>query len=441
MQKIISSFMAVAVIGSMLTPVASFAQTTGTSSTQTLLQQIAALLQQLNTLQAQVDALKGQQKEVIGDIKDAVKALRSEMEPGSRGEMVEVLQTLLAADPEIYPEGLVTGFFGALTKKAVQKFQKKHGLAQPGRVGPKTLEKLNKLLEDHPLAFQTATSTDDNDDDEDEDNDSERGRNRGKGSDNSGKGNARGRLCAIVPPGHLIAPGWLEKHGGERPIVLACQTLPPGIAKKLNATSTATSTPDTTTPVISGISGTASTTTATVNWTTNEAATGKVYWSATSPIDVNATSTASVSHTGTSTSHSATITGLTASTIYFYVIESSDVSGNKATSTQQSFTTQALPDTTAPVISGASITASSTSATAAFTTNEAATGKIYYGTATPLSLTATSTLSVTGSSGVTSHSIPFSGLTASTTYYYVLEAKDAALNASTLAESSFVTAQ
>ncbi|MBI2035556.1 MAG: fibronectin type III domain-containing protein [Candidatus Liptonbacteria bacterium] len=429
MQKIISSFMAVAVVGSMLTPVASFAQGTGTSSTDTLLQQIAALLKQLNTLQAQVDALKSEQKEVAGDIKDAIKELRSEMEPGSKGEMVEVLQAMLAADPEIYPEGLITGYFGMLTKKAVQKFQKKHGLAQPGRVGPLTLKKLNELLKKNPVAFETATSTDGNHD---------------NGDDNSGKAiGKKNRLCAVVPPGHLIAPGWLKKNGENRPVILACQVLPRGIEKKLNATSTATSTPDVTAPVISGISASASTTSATVSWTTNEVATGKVYWSAASPVDVSATSTASTAHFGTGTSHSVNVAGLTASTVYYYVVESSDASGNKANSTQATFTTASLPpaDTTAPVISGASVTASSTNAAAAFTTNEAATGKIYYGTATPLSLTATSTLSVTGSSGVTSHSIPFSGLTASTTYYYVIEAKDAASNTAVLTESSFVTTQ
>lgn len=65
---------------------------------------------------------------------------------GMSGEEVSVLQGFLAADPEIYPEGLVTGYFGPLTEKAVQKFQEKYGVvsggvAGYGTFGPKTREK------------------------------------------------------------------------------------------------------------------------------------------------------------------------------------------------------------------------------------------------------------------------------------------------------------
>jgi len=59
---------------------------------------------------------------------------------------VRRLQELLATDPSIYPEGKITGFFGALTKKAVGRLQEKLGLENVGRVGPKTMEKLNQLL-------------------------------------------------------------------------------------------------------------------------------------------------------------------------------------------------------------------------------------------------------------------------------------------------------
>jgi len=63
---------------------------------------------------------------------------------------VTALQKVLAADSTLYPEGKVTGFFGALTRKAVGKFQEKYGIASPGdagygNVGPKTRAKLNEL--------------------------------------------------------------------------------------------------------------------------------------------------------------------------------------------------------------------------------------------------------------------------------------------------------
>jgi peptidoglycan hydrolase-like protein with peptidoglycan-binding domain len=71
---------------------------------------------------------------------------------GVSGSDVKRLQEFLAEDPAIYPEGKVTGYFGALTLKAVKRFQEKYGIATPGdpgygRVGPLTRAKLNSLVE------------------------------------------------------------------------------------------------------------------------------------------------------------------------------------------------------------------------------------------------------------------------------------------------------
>lgn len=60
---------------------------------------------------------------------------------------VSMLQRILAKDTAIYPEGLVTGFFGPATLKAVQVFQTKNNIVQEGgsgygKVGPKTREVL-----------------------------------------------------------------------------------------------------------------------------------------------------------------------------------------------------------------------------------------------------------------------------------------------------------
>lgn len=64
------------------------------------------------------------------------------------------LQELLATDSEIYPEGIVSGWFGALTKKAVQKFQAKYGIVSSGDedttgyglVGPATRAKIQEVF-------------------------------------------------------------------------------------------------------------------------------------------------------------------------------------------------------------------------------------------------------------------------------------------------------
>lgn len=70
--------------------------------------------------------------------------ISSELQLGSRSEDVKTLQRFLAQTPAIYPGGFVTGYFGSLTKAAVNNFQMKNGLAVTGRVDAKTLEKINE---------------------------------------------------------------------------------------------------------------------------------------------------------------------------------------------------------------------------------------------------------------------------------------------------------
>lgn len=70
---------------------------------------------------------------------------------GMVSDEVKKLQEALSQDKDIYPEGMITGKFGQLTKKAVQKFQEKYGIAKKGdigygEVGPKTRAKLNQLF-------------------------------------------------------------------------------------------------------------------------------------------------------------------------------------------------------------------------------------------------------------------------------------------------------
>lgn len=69
----------------------------------------------------------------------------SSLKYGISSDEVKKLQIVLAQDPSIYPEGLVTGYFGNATKKAVAAFQEKYGMEAVGSVGPKTRAKLNEL--------------------------------------------------------------------------------------------------------------------------------------------------------------------------------------------------------------------------------------------------------------------------------------------------------
>ena len=72
---------------------------------------------------------------------------------GAQSNDVSALQEFLKSQgASIYPEGKVTGYFGALTKAAVGRFQLKYGLVSSssdagyGVVGPKTRAKINSLL-------------------------------------------------------------------------------------------------------------------------------------------------------------------------------------------------------------------------------------------------------------------------------------------------------
>ncbi|MDQ5969133.1 MAG: hypothetical protein QG579_290 [Patescibacteria group bacterium] len=69
--------------------------------------------------------------------------LYRQLELGMTGSDVSSLQTFLAQDNTIYPQGLVTGYFGSLTKSAVSNFQARNGISSIGRVGPVTMAAIN----------------------------------------------------------------------------------------------------------------------------------------------------------------------------------------------------------------------------------------------------------------------------------------------------------
>ncbi len=314
-----------------LVPAFAYAETSSTTPT--------ALVGQIQALQTQINTLQQQQKQSIA-------SLVSTLQQGTQSDQVAVLQALLAADPSIYPEGTISGFFGRLTAQAVKRFQKKHGLEQVGNVGPRTLKKLQDFLKGHPLAFDTASTT---------------ATSTSWGRDGHERKGEDKRPCAIVPPGQLIAPGWLKKHKGDdedRLVVPECQNLPPGIrnlfgdddrdddhrgSRGTTTPPTATPTPlptDTTAPVISAVSvSNISSTTAMISWQTNEAATGKIYYSTTTPVGLSSALT--ISNSSLVTAHSLGFTGLTASTTYYYILESKDAAMNTTTTTPstQNFTT------------------------------------------------------------------------------------------------------
>ncbi len=261
------------------------------------------------------DALKVQIKDTKEDLRDTKKELRflRSLSRGMSGDDVRDLQELLAADPTILSSAFVTGYFGPMTEEALRKFQRKHGIEALGIFGPKTQAKLLALFVGRALpaniiarlGLETSTTT---------------------------PGSGIVTICHI-PSGNtsnkqtlVIAVAALGAHLAHGDTVGVC----PG---------SGTPPTDTVKPIISGISvfGVSSST-ASISWTTNEAATGKIYYGTTTP--VNFTSALTMSNAATTTGHSFNVTGLTASTTYYFAVESKDVANNTSTSSTHSFLTQ-----------------------------------------------------------------------------------------------------
>ena len=143
----------------------------------------------------------------------------------------------------------------------------------------------------------------------------------------------------------------------------------------------------------------------------------------------------------TGTTYSAT--GLTASTTYYFVVEALDADGASAASNQASAETSAAPCSAVPAApTGVTATASSSSAISlswtAVTPPANCTISSYsvYGSKTSGFTPSSSTLIASVTTG-TSYSN--TGLTASTTYYYVVEAVDAEGNSAASAQESATT--
>jgi len=277
-KKVFSTILGLAVLFSILSvPVATRA-VSSTSSVQELITSLQAQIATLNAKIAELNVQLESLRQAQGEVKEATKEVKGtlqlikQLRRGMTGDDVKLLQEFLVTDPDIYPEGLITGYFGPLTERAVKKLQERMCLDQVGNVGPKTLSKINELLTE--------------------------------GAGSSGK----------IPPGLLIAPG---------------------IQKKLCATST----PDTIVPVISDVMATSTTASTTqIKWLTNELSNSKV-WYSTSTLIVVATSTSIASSSDYVLNHAITLSDLTATTTYYYLVTSADKSGNTATATEKSFTT------------------------------------------------------------------------------------------------------
>jgi len=200
-------------------------------------------------------------------------------------------------------------------------------------------------------------------------------------------------------------------------------------------TTTPPPTTDTTTPNLTNIAATPAQNGATINWNTNEQATARVWLSTTSPVSTSGTPTAA--RESLAGAHAFSMSSLLSGTTYYYIVSSADATGNRATSSQESFTTTVAADITAPTVSGTSVSVNTTSATLSFTTNESSRARIWVSTSSPVSTTGAP--AIDEASFATAHSATLSSLTPNTLYRYVISVVDSAGNRATTSEATFTT--
>lgn len=168
--------------------------TTTATSTPVTNPTIAGLLAQLAKLTTLFNELKAK----LAGTQAEIKELRADIREGMTDADVRTIQELLASDPTIYPRGLVTGYFGPMTKEAIMRFQAKNGLDVTGLIDTETRAAMDAII-------------------------------------------AERRAHGKFPIGLLMAPGLKMKF--EDKLKKRCESV-------IIATSTATSTATTTVPVV-----------------------------------------------------------------------------------------------------------------------------------------------------------------------------------------------
>lgn len=170
---------------------------------------------------------------------------------------------------------------------------------------------------------------------------------------------------------------------------------------------------------------------ATISWQTNEAADAEVSFgtAADQLLEVQ-------NEEDFNTTHSITLTNLTAGTTYYYQVSSRDQNNNgPAKSAVLEFSTEALPDTAPPVSSNITAATTSTEALITWTTDELSDSAVRYGTQS-----GSLDFNTGDSEDVTAHAVTLTNLTPGTTYTYTVESIDRAGNqGSASTEATFTT--
>ena len=187
---------------------------------------------------------------------------------------------------------------------------------------------------------------------------------------------------------------------------------------------------DNTAPALSGVAASASSAAATVSWTTDEPADGRVEFGTSTAYGRSTPLDAALV-----TAHAAPLSGLSPSTTYHFRVLSKDAVGNLAAGSDQTFTTLPGPDLTPPVISDVvESKIHESSATVSWKTDEPSDTQVEYGTST-----AYGSLTALAGGMVKNHSRILKPLAVGTVYHYRVRSRDAAGNLAVSGDFTFTT--
>ncbi|HJH29229.1 MAG TPA: type IV pilin [Methanosarcinaceae archaeon] len=215
---------------------------------------------------------------------------------------------------------------------------------------------------------------------------------------------------------------------GVKNVVIESGTL---LGEEMDVT-TLPSESDTTAPIINNVTNeTPDATSVTITWNTSESSDSVVKYGT-----ISGTYTLTQSSASDVTSHSIPLAGLIANTKYYFVVNSTDPSGNSAQSIEHNFTTASAVDITAPVISNIENgTPDTMSITITWDTDELSDSIVKYS-----NTSGSYDFTPSNVSNVISHSINLTGLTSGTQYYYVVNSTDPSDNSAQSSEYNFTTA-
>jgi len=328
-------------VAMLLASTVAYAQTTPVVSTTDTQTTIKLLREQIQTLETQIAQLKVQLESTsqqVAAIKTELKINRF-LKRGVTGEDVKQLQLFLSKFPSLYPEGLVTGYYGPKTEAAVKKLQEVNGIEAIGMVGPKTLARINTLIAEvtevpreassfvaspeiqepsfTPTMVATPPAT------------------TPTSATATTSATSAQATTSATTTGTLASPSAAGGGVASAPSITSVQT-----TTATSSASTSSST-DSSAPYVSNIlTSNISSSEATISWTTNEPADSQV-------ANYGADNSQSTTTLDTSlvTSHSVLLSSLKSGTTYYYFVYSKDSAGNRATG-GNSFTTSASPSAT-----------------------------------------------------------------------------------------------